>query len=146
MRSFFRFIGAGLLAITLAMPIGTARATAENPSGKNLITECLSKMAEPRLAVQFLIDESRSLNDSDPLDKRVNAMNTALAALSFNLISPDESKEKQKLKIDIRLVGFGKKFESHGSKWTKLDKDNNSSLYAAASEFKSRDHEVRKSL
>ena len=115
MRSFFRFIGAGLLAITLAMPIGTARATAENPSGKNLITECLSKMAEPRLAVQFLIDESRSLNDSDPLDKRVNAMNTALAALSFNLISPDESKEKQKLKIDIRLVGFGKKFESHGS-------------------------------
>ena len=139
MRSFFRSVGAGLLAIVISLPIGNASAISENPSGKNLITECLSKMAEPRLAVQFLIDESRSLNDSDPLDKRVNAMNTALAALSFNLISPDESKEKQKLKIDIRLVGFGKKFESHGSKWTKLDKDNNSSLYAAASEFKSRD-------
>jgi hypothetical protein len=92
-----------------------ASAASENPSGKNLIADCLSKMDEPRLAVQFLIDESRSLNDSDPLDKRVDAMNTALAALSFNLISPDESKEEQKLTIDVRLVGFAKKFESHES-------------------------------
>ena len=139
MRSFCRSLGAGLLATVLALPLGMASAASENLSGKNLIADCLSKMDEPRLAVQFLIDESRSLNDSDPLDKRVDAMNTALAALSFNLISPDESKEEQKLTIDVRLVGFAKKFESHDSKWVQLDNDDNSSLYAAAAEFKSRD-------
>lgn len=141
MRRGIRLVSAVALVASACIPFGAVSVQAGENDGENPIAECLSKMENPRLAAQFLIDESKSLLDSDPLDKRVDALNTALTALSFNLMDPGGSKKEKALQIDVRLVGFAKKFENHGSEWVSLKKDDNSALFKAAEEFGERDQQ-----
>jgi hypothetical protein len=131
------------VAVALSTPLGLTVANANDVENQesNPIKECLSKMANPRLAVQFLIDESKSLLDSDPSDQRVDAINSTVAALSFNFADADEKKNEKKLEIDIRLSGFAKRFNDHGSEWIALSEADNATLYAEVEKFRKRDTE-----
>ena len=127
-------------AVGLLLPFGTGVAGAADSPRPNPIKDCLSKMVNPRLAIQFLIDESKSLQKSDPLDKRVDAINSSIATLTFNFVDVDE-KAKENLQIDIRLTGFAKKFQDHGSDWVSLTENDNSSIYAEVEKFRERDQD-----
>lgn len=131
------------VAVALSTPLGLTVVNANDVENQesNPIKECLSKMANPRLAVQFLIDESKSLLDSDPADQRVDAINSTIAALSFNFADADEKKNEKKLEIDIRLSGFAKRFNDHGSEWIALSEADNATLYAEVEKFRKRDTE-----
>ena len=74
-RHIRKAISLASIAALLA-PIGLTAVNANDVKNaeSNPIKDCLSKMTNPRLAVQFLIDESKSLQDSDPSDQRVDAI------------------------------------------------------------------------
>lgn len=108
----------------------------------NPIKDCLSKMADPRLAVQFLIDESKSLRKSDPQDLRVNAIKSSVATLSLNFTDfDDNNSEEPKLKIDVKLSAFAKHFRDHGSGWVTMTDENDPALEDAIDELGERDNE-----
>ena len=109
MRKKIQKISSIAVASILLFPMGMTVANAGDSPKPNPIKDCLSKMENPRLAVQFLIDESKSLQTSDPLDQRVDAIKSSIATLTFNFADVAE-KDETKLLIDVRLSGFGKNF------------------------------------
>lgn len=121
----------------LLTPATQGFVSASDASSDNPIKDCLAQMSEPRLAVQFLIDESKSLQTTDPLDRRVDAINSSIATLTFNFENVDESSEKN-IAIDIRLAGFAKTFQNHGSDWISLSENDNESIYAEVERFRQR--------
>lgn len=129
---------------TLVLPSGLKAFNTSNPQDtkSNPIRECLSKMVNPRLAVQFLIDESKSLQNSDPTDQRVDAINSSIAALTFNFADVDEKNDKAKIEIDVRLSGFAKKFDDHNSEWIALSQLDNATLFTEVEKFRSRDNQA----
>ena len=114
--------------------------SASDASSDNPIKDCLAQMSEPRLAVQFLIDESKSLQTTDPLDRRVDAINSSIATLTFNFENVDESSDKN-IAIDIRLAGFAKIFQDHGSDWISLSENDNEVIYSEVERFRKRNIE-----
>ena len=149
-RHIRKAISLAAIAALLA-PIGLTAVNANDVKNaeSNPIKDCLSKMTNPRLAVQFLIDESKSLQDSDPSDQRVDAINSTIAALTFNFADVDEKEDEKKLEIDVRLSGFAKKFNAHkpeksntnSREWIALSEADNATLYDEVEKFRSRDTE-----
>ena len=119
MRKKIQKISSIAVASILLFPMGMTVANAGDSPKPNPIKDCLSKMENPRLAVQFLIDESKSLQTSDPLDQRVDAIKSSIATLTFNFADVAE-KDETKLLIDVRLSGIGKNFHNRDEGWVPL--------------------------
>lgn len=140
MRKKVQKISSIAVASILLFPMGMTVANAGDSPKPNPIKDCLSKMENPRLAVQFLIDESKSLQTSDPLDQRVNAIKSTIATLTFNFADVAE-KDETKLLIDVRLSGFGKNFHERDAGWVPLTENDNGALYSEVEKFRKRDTE-----
>jgi len=107
------------LGPTLGLALRTApeveRTADAELSGFERTRECAAE--KKRLAVAFLVDESRSIRKADPEDRRVRAINGAVDRLSYSLlaISGDEQPV-----VDVLVVVFGESFEVLGEKWFSL--------------------------
>lgn len=100
------------------------------------IRDCVSERG--RLATLFLIDQSGSLQETDPNDRRVEAMKAAVAALSLNT-ELKTINEKDYI-LDVRFDGFGDKYLS-SEKWHRLSLTSNFEAERAIESFASRDDE-----
>ncbi len=86
----------------------SANAPAENPTGLSELAKCMASTG--RLQVQFLVDESGSLQDTDPANKRVDAVKAALAGLG--LLQSGRGKDTTNpVQIDVSMAGFSVVFD-----------------------------------
>lgn len=126
-----------LVALFSSGSFAFAVGSGPSPSTPNPIKECLEQSKGSRLAVLFNLDESSSLKKSDPEDRRVDAMKTAIAALAANLRGLDKDSDSNN--IDVATSGFARKFDSHGHDWSPLTPQTVSSLINEADEYTERD-------
>lgn len=133
-------LAAGTLAIALCVALATSQSTARpiHPATKtgSPIRDCVSEKG--RLAALFLIDQSGSLQETDPLDRRVQAMKAAVAALSLN--AELKTTTERDYVLEVRFDGFGAGYTSSG-KWHTLSLSSNATAEAEIEAFASRDDE-----
>lgn len=130
---------AALIIVCVSIGIFVPYSSASNNSVKKSgspIRDCISKHG--RLATLFLIDQSGSLKETDPNDRRVEAMKAAVAALSLNT-ELKTINEKDYI-LDARFDGFGEKYLS-SEKWHRLSLTSNIEVERAIESFASRDDE-----
>ena len=127
---------ATIVGLGLAIPqlSATSSIQANNPGGP--IRDCVSKNG--RLSALFLIDQSGSLQETDPLDRRVQAMKAAVAALSLN--TELKTINEQDYVLEVRFDGFGFGYTSTGI-WHKLTLTSNSEIEKEIEAFAIRDDE-----
>lgn len=98
----------GLVALTM-FPLGgtTARAEVEDPlvSASNSLYSCIQ--TADTLAVEFVMDRSRSLRTNDPDGVRFEGMRTALAGLA-NITRPDG----ESLAVEVAIASFNDSYQS----------------------------------
>lgn len=70
-----------------------------------------------RLAVAFLVDESKSIRTADPGDRRVGAISRAVDRLNYSLLAVSGDNQP---KVDVLVAVFGKNFEVLGKQWFSL--------------------------
>jgi hypothetical protein len=70
-----------------------------------------------RLAVAFLVDESRSIRTADPDDRRVGAISRAVDRLNYSLLAVSGDNQPT---VDVLVAVFGTKFEVLGKQWFSL--------------------------
>lgn len=128
------------LAIALCVALATSQSTARpiHPATKtgSPIRDCVSEKG--RLAALFLIDQSGSLQETDPLDRRVQAMKAAVAALSLN--AELKTTTERDYVLEVRFDGFGAGYTSSG-KWHTLSLSSNTAAEAEIEAFAGRDDE-----
>jgi hypothetical protein len=88
-----------------------------------------------RLAVAFLVDESRSIRTADPGDRRVGAISRAVDRLNYSLLAVSGDNQP---KVDVLVAVFGTKFEVLGKQWFSLA-DGRTDLDAKIGELANRD-------
>jgi len=79
------------------------------------IRECMTRTG--RLTVLFLIDESKSLQTSDPENQRVIALKAAAAALTLNVAWT--TADGKPYRIEVLFAGFGSVYKDN-SEWITL--------------------------
>ena len=131
-----RAVSVLLVAILSTGSLASAIGSGPTPSTPNPIKQCLEQSKNSRLAALFNLDESSSLKKSDPENRRVDAMKTAMAALAANLRGLD--KDSTSNNIDIATSGFAKKFDTHGHVWSALTSQTISSLLDEADAYAGR--------
>ena len=133
-------LAAVTLAIAMCVALATSQSTARpiHPATQtgSPIRDCVSEKG--RLAALFLIDQSGSLQETDPLDRRVQAMKAAVAALSLN--AELKTTTERDYVLEVRFDGFGAGYTSSG-KWHTLSLSSNAAAEAEIEAFASRDDE-----
>lgn len=128
-------VGLCLAAVT---PQSTARPASQITTTESPIRDCVSKKG--RLGALFLIDQSGSLQETDSLDRRVQAIKAAVAALSLNA-ELKTATEKDYI-LEVRFDGFGDGYTSTG-KWHTLSLTSNVAAEAEIEAFAIRDDESK---
>ena len=124
------------LCVALVAPQSTARPVHPATKTGSPIRDCVSERG--RLAALFLIDQSGSLQETDPLDRRVQAMKAAVAALSLN--AELKTTTERDYVLEVRFDGFGAGYTSSG-KWHTLSLSSNAAAEAEIEAFAGRDDE-----
>ena len=99
-------------------------ATGDADAVANLGT-CLAE--ERALSVVFLIDESASLEATDPEGRRVSAAQAALANLAA--VDAEARRRADPITIDVFLAGFSVDFVDRGDGWMTLDAQSRPALF-----------------
>lgn len=122
-------------ALTSAIPAErqAPEAATGDLSGFEKTRQCAAE--KKRLAVVFLVDESRSIRTADPEDRRVSAISRAVDRLSFSLLAISGDKQPT---VDVLVAVFGKTFEVLGKKWFSLS-EGRSQLNEKIEELANRD-------
>lgn len=130
----FGCIGAALSAhAVMAQPMKRPAAAAGS-IGVDVTRQCLAEQADQRLAVLFLVDESKSMQTADPGDLRVTAIRGAISNLGLNLLAVEGDASRS---IDVKISVFATAYQSLGD-WVRLSPDT-SSLLEQVDELASRD-------
>jgi len=131
-------VGAFAVSLCLAsvVPDSTARPVTQSTKPSSPIRDCVSQKG--RLGALFLIDQSGSLQETDPLDRRVQAMKAAVAALSLN--AELKTTTEKDYVLEVRFDGFGAGYTSTG-KWHTLTLASNLAAEAEIEAFAIRDDE-----
>lgn len=108
----------GLSAIALAVPALAATESARVVASKDdsVLDQCITK--QRKLSALFLIDESKSLETSDPDGDRVPALRAAARAI-YSLTRGDESSA---IDVEVSIAGFAADFILHKDWMTLNDK------------------------
>jgi hypothetical protein len=117
----------------LAQPVQRP-AGAVGSIGVDVTRQCLAEQEDQRLAVLFLVDESKSMQTADPGDLRVTAIRGAISKLGLNLLAVEGDASRS---IDIKISVFATAYQSLGD-WVRLSPDT-SSLLEQVDELGSRD-------
>jgi len=128
-------LGGALIALA---PQTTARPTSTGTKTGSPIRDCVSEKG--RLAALFLIDQSGSLQETDPSDRRVEAMKAAVAALSLN--AELKTTSERDYQLEVRFDGFGEGHMSTGE-WHRLTLTANAAVEAEIEAFADRDSESK---
>jgi len=102
------FVGLAIVAGTLGLLVPTTQAApVASPTaaatGLGDLAQCVA--ANRDLKVLFLVDESGSLRDTDPQNKRVDAIKAALSGLGFLQLGSDGGPDGP-VQIDVSVAGF----------------------------------------
>lgn len=125
-------------ALTVLAPQTTARPTSTATKTGSPIRDCVSEKG--RLAALFLIDQSGSLQETDPADRRVEAMKAAVAALSLN--AELKTTTERDYQLEVRFDGFGVGHTSTGE-WHRLTLTANAAVESEIDAFADRDNELQ---
>jgi len=128
-------MGGALIALA---PQTTARPALTGTKTGSPIRDCVSEKG--RLAALFLIDQSGSLQETDPSDRRVEAMKAAVAALSLN--AELKTTSERDYQLEVRFDGFGEGHMSTGE-WHRLTVTANAAVEAEIEAFADRDIESK---
>lgn len=130
-------LAAGLIVASLVAGAAASAQVNEASADESALGELGSCIAERHeLSVLFLIDESKSLQDTDPEAVRVEAMQTALEALRFvsrlevNGATPE---------IDVHFATFAGGYQTLGDGWERIDADSVDRLSESVELFAARD-------
>jgi hypothetical protein len=130
----FGCLGAALSAhAVMAQPIQRPAAAAGS-IGVDVTRQCLAEQDDQRLAVLFLVDESKSMQTADAGDLRVTAIRGAISKLGLNLLAVEGDASRS---IDVKISVFATAYQSLGD-WIRLSPDT-TSLLAQVDELASRD-------
>lgn len=105
----------------------------ETISGFEKTRQCAAD--KKRLAVAFLVDESKSIRTADPGDRRVGAIRRAVDRLNYSLLAVSGDNQPT---VDVLVAVFGTKFEVLGKQWFSLA-DGRANLDAKIEELANRD-------
>lgn len=126
-----------LAASTFA--VSTFAAPRQQPSGGAVSTlaDCSAKTG--RVAVTFLIDESASLRDTDPDNRRVDAVKAALTSLAQ--VADRTASTAVPVRVDVSMLGFGVG-TTEIVPWTTIDSSRLPDLLSASEQFATRNSEI----
>lgn len=123
-----------LVAIATMTATGPASigqpAPAVLPPALQSVSSCFDRTGV--LQVLFLVDESGSLRDTDPLDQRVAAIRAALSGLAR---AADRTVDGQELRVDVLLTAFSADYTRVTDGWQRLDGSTVQELIDAAGRF-----------
>ncbi len=123
-------------SIGFASPHLDAKVNNQSKKSGSPIRDCVSEHG--RLAALFLIDQSGSLQKTDPLDRRVQAIKAAVAALSLN--TELKTVTESDYVLEVRFDGFGLGYTSTGI-WHELTLSSNAEIEKEVEAFADRDDE-----
>jgi hypothetical protein len=123
-------LAAGVLLAAPASP-GTGTPEGEELGAPEALADCVA--ARGHLLVQFVIDESGSLRETDPEHRRVDAIRTALAGIDGIRAGGGEDAPT----VEVSLAGFSVGYETL-EPWTTLDDAAADRLQAGAAAFADR--------
>lgn len=135
-RRTLAFLATLLIIIGFASPHLNAKVNNQSTRPSSPIRDCVSKHG--RLAALFLIDQSGSLQETDPLDRRVQAIKAAVAALSLN--TELKTINENDYVLEVRFDGFGLGYTSSGI-WHTLALNSNAEIEQEIEAFANRDNE-----
>lgn len=120
-----------------ALPVGSA--SAQEPPAEVAADDAVLDLVgclqgSHRLAVVFLIDESRSLQGTDPRDQRVPAAKAALSTLSLLT----RGAESRRSAVDVSFAAFSNRYRTVRG-WTRLRAESQDGLDDALSSYAARD-------
>ena len=101
------------LAGALRVELQATTSSEEIISGFEKTRQCAA--VKKRLAVAFLVDESRSIRTADSGDRRVGAISRAVDRLNYSLLAVSGDNQP---KVDVLVAVFGTKFEVLGKQWS----------------------------
>ena len=132
-----------LAALTVALAVGfgaaptVARAQGAGGDALTTLQQCVSS-GRPLQAL-LLVDTSASLKKSDPADRRVVALTSAIRGLSS--IAASAGTGGGSARVDVALAGFGEHFEMVEG-WAAIDGASTERFVAAAASFATRDRAI----
>ena len=132
-----------LVVAVLGLVLSSAVATyaQESTDSTDAVTNLGACLAEERaLSVVFLIDESASLETTDPEGQRVSAAKAALANLAA--VDAEARRRDDPIAIDVYLAGFSVDFVDRGDGWTTVDAESRPALFDRLDEFDALDQGV----
>lgn len=113
-----------------AAPVSAQAEPAPLPPALHSVSSCFDRTGV--LQVLFLVDESGSLRDTDPLDQRVAAIRAALSGLAR---AADRRLDGRELRIDILLTAFSSDYTRISDGWQRLDSSSVDGLIDATGRF-----------
>jgi len=118
---FKKSLRLALAVVVFGMAFVTGHANASPKSNSVVVrqSECISEKG--RLSVLFLVDESKSLMQSDQNAERVNAVKASLQGY-YSLAAASLAKGKKKIFIDVKLAGFSDRYEKR-SEWVDISNE-----------------------
>jgi hypothetical protein len=128
-----------VLGLILSSAVAThAQESADSTDAVANLGACLAE--ERALSVVFLIDESASLETTDPEGQRVSAAKAALANLAA--VDAEARRRDDPITIDVYLAGFSVDFVDRGDGWTTVDAESRPVLFDQLDEFETLDQGV----
>lgn len=122
---------AALFASLLIAPASSGQpAPAALPPALQSVSSCFDSTGV--LQVLFLVDESGSLRDTDPLDQRVAAIKAALSGLAR---TADRTLDGRELRVDVLLTAFSAGYTHVTQGWQRLDGSTVDGLIQTADQF-----------
>lgn len=131
LASFVVLFVALAVGLGFAAPAAPGTAEGEEVGAAESLADCVA--ARGHLLVQFVIDESGSLRDTDPEHRRVDAIRTALAGIDSIRMGSGE----QAPTVEVSLAGFSVGYETL-EPWTRLDDASAARLQDRATVFTER--------
>jgi hypothetical protein len=121
-----RLLVVALLGFVLSSAVAAqAQESTESTDAVANLGACLAE--ERALSVVFLIDESASLEATDPEGQRVSAAKAALANLAA--VDAEARRRDDPITIDVYLAGFSVDFVDRGDGWTTVDAESRPALF-----------------